>query len=247
MSIVLFALLSNPLIQQDTHANYTHNNIIPSTIEKHAVIALARYPELKDTRIEFVYTRKLKSSVMAARPVIGSLFRKKEKRVYQILINPVFKLEHSFETIRQIPDSVLIGWIGHELGHIMDYEERSTLRVMGFGLSYWLSKKYIRKAERVADSFAVDRGLGEYLVATKSFILDHTELPQPYKDKIASLYLSPDDIMELVTELEGEEDGEKAELLAEEEEVVNEAETELRREQQRKTTRQEPRGGRASR
>ena len=36
----------------------------------------------------------------------------------------------------------------------------------------------------VADSLAVERGMGNYIVATKRFILDHAELPQAYKDKI---------------------------------------------------------------
>ncbi|MBK1440876.1 hypothetical protein JHJ32_12825 [Parapedobacter sp. ISTM3] len=232
MRFLLFALLTPHVAQQEPPLQellgYRNNKVIPVVIEKQVLTALAHYPELKDTRIRFIFTRKLKSSVMAARPVIGSLFKKRKKRTYDILINPVFKLEHSFETIRQIPDSVLIGWIGHELGHIMDYEGRSTWGLMGFGISYWLSKKYIRKAERVADSFAVNRGMGDYLLATKSFILDHTDLPQAYKDKIAALYLSPDDIVELVAELEKEDEGKKDEILAEEEEVVREAEAELK-------------------
>lgn len=233
MSLLLFALFSAPFFKQDSIEQelntYRTNKIIPTAIEESALFALSHYPELKDTRIHFVFTRKLKGSVMAARPVIGSLLKKREKRAYEILINPVFKLEHSVEAIRHIPDSVMIGWVGHELGHIMDYERKRTWGLMGFGISYWLSKKYVRKAERVADSFAVNHGLGTYLLATKSFILDHTELPQAYKDKIAALYLSPDDIVELVAELENEDDRKKDQILAEEEEAVREAETELKR------------------
>lgn len=232
MNIFLLALFSTPFVQQDSIEkkllDYKCNKEIPAVIEKQTLIALSHYPELKNTRIRFTFTRKLKQSVMAARPVVMSLLRKREKRVYDVLINPVFKLEHSFETIRQIPDSVMIGWIGHELGHIMDYEKRGTWGLLGFGISYGFSKKYIRKAERIADRFAVEHGLGEHLVATKSFILDHTELPEAYQEKIAKLYLSPDDIVELVAELETEEDEDKKEkLLLEEEDVVNEAESEL--------------------
>jgi hypothetical protein len=46
--------------------------------------------------------------------------------------------------------------------------------------------------------------LGQYLIATKRFILDHAELPQAYKDKIARLYVSPDEITEQVRLLEEE-------------------------------------------
>lgn len=240
MRLLLFALLTPHITHQQSIPHqtsipqellvYKNNKVIPSVIEKPVLTALSHYPELKETHIRFIFTRKLKNSVMAARPTIGSLFKKREKRTYNILINPVFKLEHSIETVQQIPDSVIIGWIGHELGHIMDYGHKNTWGIMAFGVSYWLSKKYVRKAERVADSFAVNRGMGGYLLATKSFILDHTELPQPYKDKIAALYLSPDDIMELVAELEDEDKHKQEEILADEEEVVREVDAALRQE-----------------
>lgn len=198
--------------------------VIPSVIEKQIRSALSHYPTLNDTHIEFIFARGLKTSVMAARPKVNSLFRKRENRIYQILINPVFKLKHSFETIQRIPDGVMVGWIGHELGHILDYERRSIWGLIRFGLGYWLSRKYIRKAERIADSFAVNHGMGRYILETKSFILDHTGLPQAYKDKIASLYLSPDDIMELISELENEKDPQRSETLAKEEKVMQEVE-----------------------
>jgi len=229
MTFLLVALLTPHLTSQENAiqalSEFKKNKQIPHVIERHVLTALSHYPELKDTRIRFVFTRRLQRSVMAARPVAGSLLRRKQKRTYSILINPVFKLKHRVDPVRQIPDSVLIGWIGHELGHIMDYERRSTWGVAAFGVSYGLSKKYIRKAERVADTFAINRGMGPYLVATKNFILDHAELPERYKSKIAELYLSPDDIMELVAELEdGGDQG--VEMLEEEGRVVNEIDAE---------------------
>lgn len=195
---------------------FEQNKTIPSVIEKNVLQALSHYPELKETDIRFVFKQNLKGSVMAARPVFGSLFRKKKNRAYQILINSTFRLPNTIEPIHQIPDSVMVGWIGHELGHVMDYERRSGMGVIGFGFGYIFSKKYVRKAERVADTYAVEHGMADYIIATKNFILEHAGLPQAYKDKIARLYLSPDDIVELVTELEQEEqDAVKQEMLQE--------------------------------
>ena len=96
----------------------------------------------------------------------------------------------------------MIGWIGHELGHIMDYESRSNTGMVAFGYHYLRSGAYVKRVEVIADTYAVNHGLGEYIIATKRFILDHAELPQAYKDKIARLYLSPDDIVEQVRKLE---------------------------------------------
>jgi hypothetical protein len=56
---------------------FRHNKKIPSVIEKNVLAALAHYPELKETDIRFVFKQNLKGSVMAARPVFGSLLRKK--------------------------------------------------------------------------------------------------------------------------------------------------------------------------
>jgi hypothetical protein len=68
----------------------------------------------------------------------------------------------------------------------------------------------VKEAERVADTYAVERGLGKYIIATKRFILDHAELPQSYKDKIARLYLSPDVIVEMVKKMEAKKVGVQA-------------------------------------
>ncbi|PRD56458.1 hypothetical protein [Sphingobacterium gobiense] len=204
-----------------THINghlqgFSKNKKIPKIIEQLVLKALSHYPELENTHIRFVFSRKLKKSVMAARPIVNTLLQSRNKRTYAILISPVFKLTRSIEPIHHLPEEVLIGWLGHELGHIMDYEQRTVWGVAKFGLLYWVSKRYVRKAERVADTFAVNRGMASYLLSTKTFILGHSELSTRYKAKIARLYLSPDDIVELVSEMEKKTTPEKEEFLTDE-------------------------------
>ncbi|MDB5119606.1 MAG: hypothetical protein JWN56_824 [Sphingobacteriales bacterium] len=182
--------------------SYKNHKHIPPVIEKNVLKALSFYPELKNTTINFVFKKNIKNSVMQAQPVFNTLIGDKENRTYQINISALFKLTHSATPIHQIPDDIMVGWIGHELGHVLDYENRSNLGMIAFGLSYYFSDKYVKNAERRADTYAVDHGLGQYIVATKRFILDNAELPQRYKDKIARLYLSPDDIVEQVRKLE---------------------------------------------
>lgn len=179
---------------------FRENKHIPRVIEAEILKALSFYPELQKTHIDFVFKQKIKSSVMLAQPDFASLFG--GKRAYKIKISALFRLTTTAIPIHQIPPQILIGWIGHELGHIMDYENRDIGGMIAFGLGYLFSKKYIRKAERMADSYAVSHGLGRYIIETKHFILNHAELPQKYKEKIARLYLSPDDIVEQVRLLE---------------------------------------------
>ncbi len=182
--------------------HFGHNKQIPAVIEKNVLKALSFYPELEDTTISFIFKTNIKTSVMQAQPVFATLLRKRKNRRYRINISEHFKLINSQMPILQIPDDVMIGWIGHELGHILDYEGMSNAGMVRFGYRYYFSPKYVKHAEMVADSLAVERGMGHYIIATKRFILNHAELPQAYKDKISRLYLSPDVIVEQVKKLE---------------------------------------------
>jgi len=181
---------------------FGQNKQIPAVIEKNVLKALSFYPELKNTTISFIFKTNIKTSVMQAQPVFTTLLRKRKNRRYRINISEHFKLISTTMPILQIPDDVMIGWIGHELGHILDYEGRSNAGMVSFGYRYYFHSSFVKHAEMVADSLAVEHGMGNYIVATKRFILDHAELPQAYKDKISRLYLSPDVIVEQVKKLE---------------------------------------------
>jgi len=186
----------------EDYGRFRENKKIPKVIEKEVLKALSFYPELQSVSINFVFKQNIKKSVMQAQPRIETMFNKKENRGYNINISSLFKLTHTAIPIHQIPADIMIGWIGHELGHIMDYHNRTIFGMIRFGFGYLFSTKYIQQAERVADTFAVMHGLGHYIIQTKNFILNHAELPEKYKQKIARLYLSPDDIVEQVRLLE---------------------------------------------
>jgi hypothetical protein len=181
---------------------YAQNKSIPPAIEKNVLKALSFYPELQDIRIHFHLKNNIKGSVMQAQPVFHSLIGNRKARRYRINISEQFKLINAQMPITEIPDTVMIGWIGHELGHILDYESRSNREMISFGYQYYFHSKFVKEAERTADTLAVDRGMGHYIIATKRFILDHASLPHSYKNKISRLYLSPDIILEQVKKLE---------------------------------------------
>lgn len=61
-------------------------------------------------------------------------------------------------------------------------------------------EKHIVEAERTADTIAVNQGMGEYILKTKNFILNHADIDQNYKNRINRYYLSPEEIMEIVQE-----------------------------------------------
>jgi len=173
---------------------------IPSIIEKEAKIALSHYPELENVPIDFVIKKSLKKSFMKAQPRFSSFFKTRNNRAYIIYMSDTFKLDGLSLRLNDIPKEVLIGWLGHELGHVMDYRSRSAFGMIIFGIRYITSSGFTREAERSADTYAVSNGMVDYILKTKSFILDNANLSEKYKNHIKRNYLSPDQILLIAKE-----------------------------------------------
>ena len=126
--------------------------------------------------------------------------------IYVILISRNIQIEGEKFTIDDIPSDVIIGWIGHELGHVMDYRNRTNVGMLIFGLKYLFSSAHIKEVERAADTYAIAHGMGDYILKTKNFILDNANLSEKYKDRIRRLYISPEEVMELINKNKVEEE-----------------------------------------
>jgi len=184
------------------------NKIIPESIKKEVIEAISFYPELYDTAIEFKFKDNIKKSTMQAQPRFTSFFKRKENREYVILISRNIQIEGEHFTMEDIPSDVKIGWLGHELGHVMDYRERTNFGMLIFGIKYLFSSAHIKEVERTADTHAVAHGMGDYILKTKNFILDNASLSEKYKERIRRLYISPEEVMELINENKVEEEPE---------------------------------------
>lgn len=188
------------------------NKIIPESIKGEALEALSFYPELWDTAIEFKFKDNIKKSTMQAQPRFASFLKRKEDREYMILISRKIQIEGENFTMAEIPSDVKIGWLGHELGHIMDYHDRTNVGLIILGIKYLLFPSSIKKVERTADTYAIAHGMGDYILLTKNFILDNANLSERYKARIRRLYISPEEVMELINENKVEEDPEIIEM-----------------------------------
>lgn len=137
---------------------------------------------------------------MQAQPTASSFLKRKGKRSYNIFISETVKISGEVYYTKDMPKDVLIGWIGHELGHVMDYKNRSNLNLMWFGIKYLLSDNHIATAERSADTYAVQSGMEDYILKTKDFILSQANIDQSYIARIKKYYLSPEEIMEIINQ-----------------------------------------------
>lgn len=183
---------------------YEGNKIIPVTFFNEATLALSHYPELEDVKIEFKYKSNIKNAFMQAQPKFSNIFKRKKDRGYYVFISTKFLIEDEEFSMADVPSEVLIGWLGHELGHIIDYIDKSAIELVQFGTKYIVSERFIKKAERTADTNAINHGMGIYIFATKDFILNHSGLSDSYKKRKARLYLSPQEILVMVNGLDEE-------------------------------------------
>lgn len=201
---ILYFVLQISMVQ---HINL-ENKVIPQSIRQEVITALEYFPELYDTSIEFKFKDNIKKSTMQAQPKFSSIFKRRKNREYVILISRRIQIEDEDFTMEDIPSDVITGWIGHELGHLMDYQDRTNFGLIILGIKYLWSKKSIRKVERTADTYAISHGMGEYILKTKNFILDNADISEVYKARIRRLYISPEEVMELINENKVEEEPE---------------------------------------
>ena len=161
---------------------------------------LAAYPELHDRPI---YLRKLpmRYSTMRAQPVINWQFFRRATRHYRVDFSSHLEVTEHVR-VRELPREVVVGWFAHELGHVVDYLDRPWRGMIAFGLGYALWSRYMREAERRADSIAVDHGFGAEVLATKRYLLNHATLPRHYKQRLRKYYLSADELQALINAYE---------------------------------------------
>lgn len=177
------------------------NKFYPPELKEAVLESLSFYPELAEVEIHFVYASRIRKSVMLAQPKLDGLLKGRWRKAYIIRISKDFNIGGEVFHIRNMPYKVLVGWLGHELGHIVDYLPRSLPSMAVFGLRYLFSERFLREAERTADTIAVQHGMGNHILAVKQYILEQAEFAEVYKERIRRLYLSPQDIKQLVKRL----------------------------------------------
>lgn len=166
---------------------YGSNKVFCDDFIEPTLIALSYYPELKETKISFEYSKE--ATTMAARPKTSSMF---SRRRYLVLIND----EEDFDGIllRNVPFNAQIGIIGHELAHIVDYQSMNFWGVLGILFRYSDSK---RKPlfEKEIDYLTITRGLGWQLYDWALFSMyANTYATDDYKEFKRATYLTPDEI-----------------------------------------------------
>ena len=153
---------------------------VPDEFEKAALIALSAYPELKETKIEMLLTNS--GAPMEASFKIISLFGARENRTYRILLNDNNSSEFDPILLRNLPFNAQIGILAHELGHIVYYEQLSTLQLGKWAIMYLIDEDFRAIHEKSTDLMPIYHGLGSQIYDYAYFIRHDSSAIQLYKE-----------------------------------------------------------------
>jgi len=168
---------------------------VPEDFHTQAYLAMTYYPDLKGKKIKFKY--KDQKTTMSCVPRWDFIFHKKENRTYVIRIDKKLK-DNEGVLLGDVPFDAQVGVIGHELGHIIDYESKNALGVIGTGFRY-LFASYRRKLENHVDEIAISRGLGNQLADFADYVFHESQASPKYIKYKRKFYYQPEEIHSLMT------------------------------------------------
>jgi hypothetical protein len=195
--LIIFVSFGSSQIQLQQRFDEVHNTFgfskrFDSLFFHASTIAFSAYPELKN--IEIVYKEGQLKTIMAARPILLSIFRQKSKRKYKILLsnNSINNCEQLF---CQIPAPALTGILGHEYAHLLTYNNKSSVQLILYAFKYLFNKKDI---ERETDLITIKHGFGKELIDYNIYILNSDLVSKRYLKKRHNNYLSINEIHESI-------------------------------------------------
>ncbi len=149
------------------YVDYATNKKIPESIRPQVLTALSFYPELKEAKIIFRF--KKRKTPLTSRPRIFSVFKEKKKRTYVITISSETKRHLAPILFSKLPYNAQVGVLGHEIGHVVEYNEKSSLQIIGLSFKLFNSA-FVDSFEFKTDKRTVEHGLGYQLLDWSIFV-----------------------------------------------------------------------------
>ncbi len=132
---------------------------LPPGYEKITLYALSFFPELKKNRIHFKLRDK--GAPLSSRPAWGSIFRSAGKRTYMVFLHNGKDSSDFGSIFSRATIPAQIGIIGHELSHVVNFSQKTSMGLIGIGIAH-MSKPYMDRFEFNTDSLCIAHGLGYY-------------------------------------------------------------------------------------
>jgi hypothetical protein len=166
----------------------------PQEVELECLTALSYYPELKNIKIIFRFGSSMATMVSA--PKSRSIFKSAPEREYQVTIRKKGTSKNGLEW-SELNFSAFVGWIAHELGHIVHYTHKTSAGVLFTGIKY-VFPGYRRRMERFTDNLVIQHDLGPALLEGTDYSINRSQAKSKYKRYLGRYYLSCGEIRERI-------------------------------------------------
>jgi hypothetical protein len=143
------------------------NKQYPAQYERQILIALSYYPELKNTPI--IFRTRIMHTIGFTRATWTGVFEPREKRHFVIAISEGTEPALTPLLFKNLSFNAQVGVIGHELGHVVEFSNMTTLQIIAHAIKN-VSAKYIDRFEYGTDSICIAHGLGYQLLEWSSFV-----------------------------------------------------------------------------
>ena len=124
---------------------------------------------------------------METRPKINFAVLTKH-RTYQVFIN-LNQGKNKALDIDSLSETVKIGWIAHELGHIIDYESRNVFSLFMMAPYYVWVPSFKRNIEQSVDIITIRHSCGYEHCEGVEYLLYKSNATEPYKKRNITYYL----------------------------------------------------------
>jgi hypothetical protein len=176
----------------------TYKNIADKRIKELFAQTKSSFEALEEVKLVLRGTQ-IKGSTMQAQPIIRPSSFIRGRMDYRIRLAEYVRDSDELR-VDQLSDEVLVGWFAHELGHVVDYLNRSGIQMLLFGIQYLSSAHFRRQAEHRADQIAAKHGFHREVLETKKFLFHHDMIDPLYRKKMQKYYMSIDDLNAWVEE-----------------------------------------------
>ena len=168
---------------------------LPEGFELQALLALRHYPELTNTRINFIVKKAF--IPLASRPSLISLLRKRDKRTYRVIISDESLPQMESVLLKNLPFNAQIAIIGHELAHAAEYQTMNSYELMYTGVLYvWGS--FRASMEKGTDRRTIEHGLGWQLLEYAEHVREVSGSNKKQIDFMDKFYMNPEEIRTLI-------------------------------------------------
>ncbi len=180
-----------PIKTEALEEEFGLNKSIPQKHERAILKALVHYPELRTVPIVFKEATSLLP--LSCKPTIPSLLTLQKPRTYKITISTRSLPGLASILFKNYSFNAQVGIIGHELAHIVDYENATQNQLLTMGIKYPFSN-FRKRLERSTDLRTIQHGLGWELYAWSCEIRKQEQKSNLIKYH-NQFYLTPEEIL----------------------------------------------------